>query len=304
MTAIGTAQYVGTWPTGSPEWLAARAHGLGGSEVAAVLGLSPFESRFSLYHRKTGDIGPVEVTPEMEWGTRLEPVIIAKFLDEHPEYTDGGSATFCHRDRPWQITNPDRLLGRHAFDEPHTLLETKFSMFGDGWGDTGTDDIPVHVRIQVLWYCDIFGFEQAHVAVLVGGCDYREYLIAYDATEAELLRDAGRKFLDDIAAGNRPDIDSSTHTYQALRELHPDIDPRKVDLTDDTARAFLAARAALCVAKDAEQYARSLVADEMATAQAAYWQGHKLARRQARGDGPAYIVAERNLPTPPQENAA
>lgn len=303
LPAIGTARYVGTWPTGSPEWLAARMEGLGGSEVAACMGLSPFESKFSLYHRKTGAIGPVEQTPEMEWGTRLEPVIIAKFLEEHPEYVGTGTATYRHVERPWQITNPDQLLAT-GDAEPHTLLECKFSMYGDGWGESGTDEIPVHVRVQVLWYCDIFGFKQAHVAVLVGGCDWREYTIAFDETEAKLLRTAGRKFLDDVAARNRPPIDSSTHTYQALRELHPDIDPRKVELTDATARAYLQARAGLTVAKDAEQHARSLVADEMATAQAAYWRGQKLATRQAKRDGPAFVKAARNLPTLTQETAA
>lgn len=304
LAAIGTAEQVGTWPTGSPEWLAARMEGLGGSEVAACVGLSPFESKFSLYFRKSGDIGPVEQTAEMEWGSRLEPVIVAKFLDEHPEYRGAGTATYRHRDRPWQITNPDQLLARRDFGEPHTLLECKFSMYGDGWGESGTDEIPVHVRCQCFWYSDIFGFKQVHVAVLIGGCDWREYAIPFDETEAQLLRDAGRKFLDDVAAGNRPDIDASTHTYQALRELHPDIDPRKVELTDSTARAYLRARADLTVAKDAEQHARSLVADEMATAQSAWWRGQKLATRQAKGEGPAFVKAARNLPAPTQETEA
>lgn len=304
---IGTAQHIGRYPQGSPEWHAARANGLGGSEVAAVLGLSPFESRFSLYHRKTGQIGPIEVTPEIEWGGRLEPVIIRKFLDEHPEMVgaDFADGTYRHVDRPWQVMNPDKLLIRgHAFDTPNGLLETKYSMFGDGWGETGTDEIPVHVRIQVLWYCDVFGFERAHVAVLVGGCDFREYLIAYDAAEAATLRDAARAFLGDIAVGRRPEIDSSTHTYQALRELHPDIDPRSVELTDDVARRYIAARADLTVAKDAEQHARSLVADAMGTAQSAWWRDQKIATRQAKGDGPAFVKVARNLPPLPEEYAA
>ena len=53
-----TGVLIGTFSPGSEEWLAARADGLGGSEVAAVLGLSPFESRFSLWHRKAGRVGP------------------------------------------------------------------------------------------------------------------------------------------------------------------------------------------------------------------------------------------------------
>ena len=80
-----TAVALGQWPPGSPEWHAARAAGIGGSEVAPILGLSPFESRFSLWHRKAGRIAPVDVSPEMEWGTRLEPAIAQKFRETHPE---------------------------------------------------------------------------------------------------------------------------------------------------------------------------------------------------------------------------
>jgi hypothetical protein len=46
----------------------------------------------------------------MEWGNRLEDVIIDKFADEHPEYVllrDVGS--WAHNERPWQKANPDFL---------------------------------------------------------------------------------------------------------------------------------------------------------------------------------------------------
>ena len=45
---------LGWFEPGTSDWHAARANGIGGSEIAAVLGLSPYESRFSLWHRKKG----------------------------------------------------------------------------------------------------------------------------------------------------------------------------------------------------------------------------------------------------------
>ena len=53
---------------GTEEWVAQRATALGGSEIAAVLGLSPFESKFALWHRKQGIAQPTEDSPVMEWG--------------------------------------------------------------------------------------------------------------------------------------------------------------------------------------------------------------------------------------------
>lgn len=294
------AVLVGRWPNGSPEWHAARAHSLGGSEIAAVLGLSPYDSRFSLWHRKAGEIGPVETTPEMEWGTRLETAITAKFFDEHPEHSDedGPAGTWAHPDRPWQHANPDRLIYRLNENGTVTvvaLLETKFSLFGDGYGQPGTDEVPIHVRTQALWYLDVLGLDHATVAVLVGGYDYREYTITYDPDEAAQLVTAGAAFLDDVANRVRPDIDDHTATYQAVKEMHPDITGAEVELTDDTAIAFIDAKHAEKAAKDRARQATARVADEMGNARRAVWNDRTIATRQARGDSTPYVVAARGL---------
>ncbi len=284
-----TAVALGQWPPGSPEWHAARAAGIGGSEVAPILGLSPFESRFSLWHRKAGRIAPVDVSPEMEWGTRLEPAIARKFMDEHPELAfDRTGVTFAHEDRPWQIANPD-LYG-------DALVECKCSRDGLGWGEPGTDQIPIYYRAQVLWYCDVLDAPGAHVALLVGGNDYREYWVDHDPAEAAELRQHAEAFLASLETGVRPDIDEHTATYQAVRELHPDIDGTDVEVDDELAARFTLARRQLATATEAEQYARNLIADAMGTARRATWEGKAIATRQARGDGLPYVVAGRRLP--------
>ncbi len=280
---------LGRWEPGSPEWHAARHHGVGGSEISPILGLSPFESRFSLWHRKAQHLAPIDETPEMEWGKRLEAAILQKYRDEHPDQRfDQQGYTFTHPDRPWQIANPD-LYG----DE---LVEAKCSRFGDGWGDPGTDQVPIYYRQQVLWYMDTLGRDRATIAVLVGGCDYREYQITYDPVEAEQLRAAAVEFLHTLEHGIRPDIDEHTATYQAVRELHPDIDGTDIEVDDDLAIAWLKAKATVKTAEAAEQLAKNLLADAMGTARRAIWAGRPIATRQARGNGLPYLVAGRNLP--------
>lgn len=286
-----TAVVLGRWEPGSPEWHAARAHGVGGSEVAAIVGCSPFESRFSLWHRKAALVGPVDESPEMEWGKRLEPAIAQKFREQHPELTfDRTGYTFAHTDRPWQIANPD-LYG-------DALVEVKCSRDGIGWGEPGTDEIPIYYRQQVLWYCDVLGAPGAHVAVLVGGNDYREYYVPHDPAEAAELRGHVEQFLGTLERHERPDIDDHTATYSVVRELHPDIDGTDVELDDALAARFTLARRALTEATNAEQYARNLIADAMGTARRARWDGRTIATRQARGEGLPYVVAGRSLPEP------
>lgn len=285
-----TVRLIGSFDAGSPEWHAARANGVGGSEVAAILGLSPWESRFSLWHRKAGMVGGVETTPEMEWGTRLEPVILQKYRDVHPDLDfEVINGTFCPSDRPWQIANPDLL----AADR---VVESKFSMFGDGWGEAGTDEVPVHVRTQVLWYCDVLERDRADVVVLVGGCDFREYVVRYDAGEALLLRERAEEFLRQVAAGVRPDIDAHSATYQVIKEMHPEIEDVDVVLPNEIARQYIEAKAAEKRATEAARLAAALVADQMGTAKKATWDGQTIATRQARGEGVPYVVAGRKLP--------
>ena len=78
-----TAQPIPSYIPGSPQWHEQRRAALGGSEIAAVLGLSPFESKFALWHRKAGLTEPIDDSPEMEWGRRLEAAIRDKWLDDH-----------------------------------------------------------------------------------------------------------------------------------------------------------------------------------------------------------------------------
>ena len=84
--------FVGNFEPGSPQWQAARARGIGGSEIAAVLGLSPWESRFSLWHRKMGLAAPVAQNDVMYWGNRLEGVIRDEFNLRHANWPDEETA--------------------------------------------------------------------------------------------------------------------------------------------------------------------------------------------------------------------
>lgn len=289
---------IGSFQPGSEPWHAARAKGLGGSEIGAVLGLSPYESRFSLWHRKAGMVDPIEETPPIEWGKRLEQPILAKFREVHPDLDyDVRNGTFSPEGRPWQIANPDLL----ATDR---VIDAKFSLFGDGWGDAGTDDVPPHIRCQVVWYMDVLELDRADLAVLVGGYDYREYTVRYDAAEAKLLRDRGAQFLDDLARARRPNIDDHSETYEVIKEMHPEIVPEKVLVDNDIARAFIATKAAKKRAEAAAQQATSVLADVMGEAHVAEWDGRIIARRQTKGDSRPFVVAAKNLPELEQEDAA
>lgn len=105
-----TGVLLGRFEPGTPEWAEARAGlTITATEIAAVLGLSPWMSRFTLWHKKAGlRTAPFESNPAVEWGIRLEDVVAAKWAEEHADTTELVSAgTWQHTSRPndW---DPDR----------------------------------------------------------------------------------------------------------------------------------------------------------------------------------------------------
>lgn len=214
MAAVSTPTGVllGQFTPGTPEWDQARA-GLcvTATEIAAVMGLSPWQSRFSLWHKKAGLPNPPFVPSDAaEWGIRLEDAVAAKYAEEHSELTIRPAGTFRHRDREWQRATPDRLGNDR-------IVEVKTSPFGDRW-DEG---VPVHYRCQAIWQMDTLGYRRTDIALLISGYEYREYTIEYDPADAELMRKQAIEFLRTVEAGERPPIDESDHTYQTIR-LQPD----------------------------------------------------------------------------------
>ncbi|WP_424183826.1 YqaJ viral recombinase family protein [Actinokineospora sp. G85] len=298
-----TAVRLGTFVPGSSEWVAARASRLGGSEVAAVLGLSPYESRFSLWHKKKGLVPPTSDNDSMRWGRILESPIAAVFAEQHPEARVRRTGSWVNRARPWQLATPDRLVALP--DDERVLLEVKTAHDATGWGEPGTDEVPVYYRAQVLWQLDTLGLSRAFVAVLIGGSEYREYLVPYVADEVELLRAAAREFLGSLDRDERPNLDEHAVTYRTVRELHPDIDDVEVEIDPALAERYRAAVAEHKVAEVAKQCAAVEVLDVLGRARRAVVDGESIAVRvPGRGDSPPSLRPSPVRSTPRKVSAA
>lgn len=239
------------------EWHEARRKGIGASEIAAVLGISPWESPFSLFWRKVNG-WTFEPNAEMEWGNRLEDVIAAKFEENHPEYNVHPIGLRVHPLRPWHLATPDRVLCDHQMhdnpfpDDPEFewshyddnimgVLELKTAHSADGWGEHGTDEIPVHYRAQMLWQMSCLGVRFGHMAVLIGGSDYREYDVHLDTRDLNVMIEAGRRFMARLESGEPPSIDEHTATLATLRRLHPDLDDFTAEVPTAIAAGYIRA---------------------------------------------------------------
>lgn len=299
-----------TLEPGSPEWWSKMS----ASKVAAALGLSPWESKFSLWHKMAGTVENPPQTVEQSRGHYLEPGIRAWLADQHEDWVVETSGTWQNNRRSWQVASPDALLWVPTENGRRELRvgECKTDAHPDGgpdpeWGEEGTDQIPIGYRVQVMWTMDTIGARVAHVACLSSYLQFREYVVHYNADEAAQIRELAAEFLDTLPTGRhprRPDIDGHDATYQVVREINPLIIPETVELPPRLARRYLAAIDGEKAAKNELLLTKSLVADAMGDAKYASYDGVKIARREQRGDKPPYVKQTGHRPAIEKEQAA
>lgn len=222
-----------------PEWFEARRAGVTASEIAAVLGLSPWESPFSLYWRKRGVLGPPDDNDGMRWGRRLEPVVLEHFEECHPDLIVTRPGLLAHRDRPWQMASLDGLALSKFYDSgPVAVVEAKTTESWESWGAELSDEIPSYYRAQVLWQMDVAGVEEAWVPVAKGR-QYREYVVFYDEADCKFMREQAEEFLERLRTGNLPDVDGAPATIDTLRRLNPQpLDDEEVRVPETVAQVY------------------------------------------------------------------
>jgi putative phage-type endonuclease len=219
---IRTAKELGDFTPGSDEWLELRKRGITGTDVGSILGVNPFESAYTLWHKKQGLISShVEKNDRMLLGTLLEAPLLDMFATRNPEYELQIVGTYAHEDYPYLIGNPDALAWK---DGKLYIVEVKTSR--NYW-----DEIPPHYIAQTLHYADIFSADGIIFVALTAG-DYHEFEVAADKDMFEAQRDAVRVFYETLEGNTPPDWDGSTSTYESVRSRKGNIVAEEFDLGD------------------------------------------------------------------------
>lgn len=172
-------------------WLEERRQGLGSSDAPAVVGLG-WSDPFRVYRSKTEPVGD-GLLPEdgpLLRGIELEPLVADKYsraMDAELVTAPAGP----HPARPWQRASVDR---RRKGDGLVVELKTTLA-FGDGWGQPGTDAVPLDYYVQVQHQLGVLGARLADLAALdVTAWELRVYRVAFDPAVFDWLTDAEGRF--------------------------------------------------------------------------------------------------------------
>ena len=271
-----------------------RTSGLGGSDVAAVLGLSRYRSPFDVWLEKTHDPAwqPSEDNPMMRFGRLVEPALARAYMEDKDRIVVQGvnGGPF---DEP--IWHP----GGVVFAHPDGLVEDDGTDGGGVWeGKTAYDDrdwkdgVPPGYEAQVRSYLATLGEPWCDVTVMFRQtADINHYRIDADPVlDAGIITLAERFWNDYVMTGIQPPMDGSPAVSRFLLDRFPRQTTEEVmtadERLDEIARQLASDRHGLAILESSKANAENAIKAAMGeygriagTGWAATWRRSKGATR-------------------------
>jgi len=266
-----------------------RLTGLGGSDLGAIFGLSPYRTPHDVWLEKTRRTTPVVDGIHLRHGQWNEQFIADEYTRATGQRTQRYNALLRHPEAPL-IGHVDRLVipeGAKTASYKSEIrtdlgLECKTaSAFAAGrdseWGPAGTDQVPQGYLLQIAGYQALTGCERWDLAALIGNADLRIYHFTRDLElESYLIEEASRWWRDYVVSDTPPPPSSELEA----RQRWPGHTPGKVLDADPTLYTDLTTLARLKAeirAKEKEEQAlKDRILPALADAEVVAWAGKEI----------------------------
>lgn len=195
--------------------------GIGGSDVAAILGVSPWARPIDVWLRLTGRGGEVPENPAMEWGRRLEGVVVQKYADSLDDGYDVRHLSESRHDgaSDWMRASPDAVVMQGGVEVWGVEIKTASWRVAEHWGESGElGGVPTYYEAQCRWYMAVTGLPRWDVAALIGGSDYRTYTIERDRRVEATMVAKARQFWELYVVDDAPPPPDWSHAYSQYLE--------------------------------------------------------------------------------------
>lgn len=225
-------------PADAPEadWLAARRRGIGSSDVAAIMGAAEHRSALHVWYDKRDRLPDDDAGEPALWGRLHEDTVAREWARRnrstvrrvglvaagtYPAHADTGRAAWmlCTLDRQVGVcpANKDRATATVCSLE----VKTRNAFVSKRWRRNVPDD----VLAQVVWQMAVTGYDHTHVACLIGGNDYRQYVVRRDlALEADIVATVADFWTRCVIGGQRPEVDVEAYADDLVdldNRVHP-----------------------------------------------------------------------------------
>ena len=185
---------------------------LGGSDVAAVMGLSPWATPLELWRQKTGREPRQEPTAAKQRifnrGKKLEPYVVEMVVDKlveqgHEVELLCVNNRYRDREHPFMAAEIDFELlldGEHVNGD----VKTVHGFAKKKWGVEDSEDVPIEYAAQFMHGLGVTGRERCLVAALIGLDDVAIYWVNRDEETLQAMRAKAVMFWNDHVLADVP----------------------------------------------------------------------------------------------------
>lgn len=180
-----------------------RTKYLGGSDVAAILGVSPWRTPLDVYLDKIQpraeetDPGRLKV---LNRGKRMEPYVIDLLAEETGLEIIRRGERYLDPELDFVAAEIDA----EAATGENVEIKTVSPFKAKEWGEEQSDEIPLHYAAQAMHGMMVTSREVCIFGVLIGGDDFRVYRIERDDVTIDAIRQKEIEFWAQVQARQAP----------------------------------------------------------------------------------------------------
>lgn len=208
------------------EWLEDRRKGIGGSDVATILGLNKYKSVYQLWLEKTDQVEVTSAQSEAAyWGNTLEEVVAEEFSKRTGKKVRRRNRVFEHSKYPFLRANIDRdIVGENAVLE----CKTANQYLANEWDE---DEIPIQYICQVQHYMNVLNLDYVYFAVLIGGQKFIWKKMERDQELIDMITEKLVEFwTENVEKEIEPAIDGLKATSDFLTQRYLDTEDNQTEL--------------------------------------------------------------------------
>lgn len=196
--------------------MADRRGYIGSSDIAAIIGLSPFRTAYEVWEEKTADTWEESDNPILRRGKRAEPFLLETLKSEHDVWVTEANVRVEHPQYPFLRAESDF---RYVIDDQANIGhgEIKSVGFNRGeWGEAESQDVPAYYLAQAMFALQINKLPETTIWGCFGFDDIRPYRFDFDAEAGQALEDAAVSFWNNHVL---PKVPPATKTPEDCRKV-------------------------------------------------------------------------------------
>lgn len=161
------------------EWLKVRQSGIGGSEIASLLGINPWSSPIKVWQDKLGQAEEIKPNYQMRLGSLAEDAVAQIWAEDNPDFkVERINSIMQSLNNKIFLANIDRIAWSVKDFEP-IILEIK-NISGRGAGKWYGEEPPYYYQAQVQWYLGVTGLKKGKLIANIANNEMLEFDIERD----------------------------------------------------------------------------------------------------------------------------